>query len=77
MRTYHFTAVVEREGNGYTALCPELEIVSEGATLDEACRMLKEAVTLFFECAGTEEVSERTRKQCHIIPMECSIEQDR
>ncbi len=77
MRTYHFAAVVKREGNGYTALCPELDIVSEGDTVDEACRMLKEAVRLFLECAGTEEVDERTGKQCHIIPMECSIDQDR
>ena len=48
MRTIHFTAVIEREGNGYVALCPDLDIASQGDTVEEARTMLKEAVELFF-----------------------------
>jgi len=73
MRTIHFTAVIEREGNGYVALCPDLDIASQGDTVEEARTMLKEAVELFFECADEDEIQRRTEGECYIVPMECSI----
>ena len=30
-----FTAVIEREGNGYVSLCPELDIASQGDTVED------------------------------------------
>jgi predicted RNase H-like HicB family nuclease len=30
------TAVIEREGDGYVALCPDLDIASQGSTIEEA-----------------------------------------
>lgn len=53
------TAVIEREGDAYVSLCPELDIASQGDTIKRARDNLQEALTLFFECASTEEVSER------------------
>ena len=38
-----FTAIIEREENQYVALCPELDIASQGDTVEEARRNLKEA----------------------------------
>jgi len=73
MRTVHFTALIEQEGDGYVALCPELDIASEGDTVEEARMMLKEAVELFFECASEEEIARRTGGECYIVPMECTI----
>lgn len=73
MRTVHFTALIEQEGDGYVALCPELDIASEGDTVEEARLMLKEAVELFFECASEEEIGRRMGGQCYIVPMECTI----
>ncbi len=55
----HLTAVIEREGDGYVALCPELDIASQGDTVEEARANLQEAVELFFETASAEEVRER------------------
>jgi predicted RNase H-like HicB family nuclease len=46
-----FTAILEREGDVYVALCPELDIASQGATLEEATANLREAVALFLETA--------------------------
>lgn len=63
MRKIHFTASIEREGDGYVALSPELDIASEGHTVDEARRMLQEAVELFFECASEEEIARRVSNE--------------
>ncbi|MCS7151003.1 MAG: type II toxin-antitoxin system HicB family antitoxin [Endomicrobia bacterium] len=56
---YKFSAVLEKEGKYYTALCPELDIASQGKTVEEAIENLKEAVELFLECASKKEISER------------------
>jgi predicted RNase H-like HicB family nuclease len=53
------TAIIEREGDGYVALCPELDIASQGDTVDEARVNLMEAVELFFEVAPADEVRRR------------------
>ncbi len=53
------TAIIEREGDGYVALCPELDIASQGGTVEEARSNLREAVELFFETASPEERGSR------------------
>ena len=47
--THLLTAIIEREGDGYVALCPELDIASQGDTVEEARRNLTEALELFEE----------------------------
>ena len=54
-----FTALVEREGDGYTALCPELDVASQGDTVEEAKSNLTEAVQLFLETADPSEIQRR------------------
>lgn len=56
-RTY--TAILEREGDLYVALCPELDVASQGPSVEEATANLKEAVELFLECADPREIAER------------------
>ena len=56
------TTVIEREGDGYVALCPQLDIASQGDTAALACGNLKEALELFFETADSEEVSRRLQR---------------
>jgi predicted RNase H-like HicB family nuclease len=56
-----FTAILEREGDVYVALCPELDIASQGATLEEATANLREAVALFLEMADSREITRRLR----------------
>ena len=57
--TRQLTAIIEREGNGYVSLCPELDIASQGETIEQARENLREALELFFECASPEEVNTR------------------
>lgn len=53
------TAIIEREDDGFVALCPELDIASEGASIEEARSNLIEALTLFFEAADPSEIAQR------------------
>jgi len=46
-KKFQFTAVIEKEGDGYVSLCPELDIASQGSSVEEASANLKEAVELF------------------------------
>ena len=57
--TQQFTAIIEREGDGYVSLCPELDIASQGDNIEAARRNLIEALELFFETADPSEVKNR------------------
>ena len=72
MSTSQFTAVLEREGGLYVALSPELDVVSQGATVEEATANLKEAVELFLECADPEEIRRRRRGEVVIARFEAA-----
>ncbi|RMF79834.1 MAG: type II toxin-antitoxin system HicB family antitoxin [Nitrospirae bacterium] len=67
------TAVIEREGDGYVALCPEVGVASQGDTLEEARSNLQEALELFFEVASEEELAERVRGEVYITHMEVTV----
>ncbi|OGD35199.1 hypothetical protein A2V94_08515, partial [Candidatus Atribacteria bacterium RBG_16_35_8] len=54
-----FTAIIEREENLYVALCPELDIASQGKTVEQARTNLIEALELFFETASPQEIDKR------------------
>ncbi len=43
------TAVINKENNLYTAWCPELDIASQGKSIEEAIENLKEAIELYLE----------------------------
>lgn len=63
MQTQKFTAIIKREGDGYVALCPELDIASQGDSLEEARNNLIEALELFFEVADPSEIHNRLRSE--------------
>ena len=70
----HMTAIVEREEGGYSALCPEVDVASQGATVAEARENLAEALTLFFETASEEEVDRRLRNEVYVTSVEIAID---
>ena len=73
MSRHTYTAIVEREDDGYVALCPELDVASQGANVEEATANLREAVELFLECADPQEVARRTRGEVFITRFEASV----
>ena len=64
--TRHLTAIVEREGDGYVALCPEVDVASQGDTVAEARANLMEALTLFFETASAKELDRRLGEEIYV-----------
>ncbi len=71
--TRTLTAVLIREDDGFVALCPEVDVASQGETAAEAKSNLQEAVELFFECASEKEIAERLASEPLVSPMEVSI----
>lgn len=65
-----YTAILEREGDMYVSLCPELDVASQGATVEEALANLKEAVELFLECADPEEIKQRLHEEILVTRFE-------
>jgi predicted RNase H-like HicB family nuclease len=70
--TLRFTAVIYRESGGYVGLCPELDVASQGDSVEEASANLREAVELFLEAADPSEVSARTRGELYVSALEVS-----
>ena len=71
--TRQLTAIIEREGDGYVALCPELDIASQGATVAEARENLKETLELFFETAPENEIQERLHQEVYVTQVEIAV----
>ena len=72
MKQGTFTAVLEKEGNEYVALCPELDVASQGITVENAMANLREAVELFLECASPEEVESRLHNEVFVTRFEAA-----
>jgi predicted RNase H-like HicB family nuclease len=53
------TGIIQPEGEGFVSLCPQLDIASQGETIEEARDNLREALELFFECASPAEIQQR------------------
>ena len=67
------TAIIERENDGYVALCPDLDIASQGATIELARNNLREALELFFETASPEEVKQRLHEEVYVTQLEVAV----
>lgn len=65
-----FTAIIEREDDGYFATCPELDVVSQGDSVSEARDNLREAIELFLETASPQEIASRLNSEIYITQIE-------
>lgn len=73
MFTKHLTALIRKEDNLYVALCPELDIASQGDNIEQAKQNLTEAVELFFECASANEINQRYYGESYITQLEVAV----
>ncbi len=64
--TKKLTAIIVREGDGFISLCPELDIASQGDSVDEARKNLQEALELFFGTASPDEIEERLHEEIYV-----------
>lgn len=67
------TAIIEREDDGYVALCPELDIASQGLSVEQARANLIEALELFFETASPTEIARRLQNEIFITQVEVPV----
>jgi predicted RNase H-like HicB family nuclease len=68
-----FTAIIQQERKWFVALWPELDVASQGKTVEEARRNLTEAVELFLEEASPSEVRERLHKTTYVTQLEVAV----
>lgn len=68
--TRRYTAMIYRENGGYVALCPELDVASQGDSVEDASANLREAVELFLETASPGEVEARFHGEMYVASLE-------
>ena len=73
MQLQRFTAVIEREGDGYVSLCPEFDIASQGDSVEEAKANLTEAIELFLETADETEIKNRLHTEVFVTQLEVAV----
>ncbi len=69
-----WTVIIGREGEGYVSLCPELDIASQGDTIETARENLREALELFFETASPSEIESRLSDEVYVTHLEIGVE---
>ncbi len=70
--SHRFNAVITKEENWYVALCIELGVASQGKTVEDAKKNLKEAVELYIESFGTDDLPE-SKEEVMLYPLEIVI----
>jgi predicted RNase H-like HicB family nuclease len=70
---HRLTAIIEREDDGFVALCPEFDVASQGKSIEEARANLVEALTLFFEAADPSEIARRFQHEIFVTQVEVPV----
>ena len=69
-QSQRFTAMIYREADGFVAICPELDVASQGDSVEEASSNLREAVELFIEAADASEIEGRLKGELYVTALE-------
>ena len=72
-RRQQFTAIIQREGDGYVAICPELDVASQGGTVEQARDNLVEAISLLMETADPSEIESRLHSEVFVMQVQVSV----
>ena len=70
MKLPKLTAVIEPEEDWFVATCPELGVASQGRTIEDAEKMIKEAVELLLEEADEKEIKRRLNRGVKVTSLE-------
>jgi predicted RNase H-like HicB family nuclease len=68
-----FTAIIEREDDGFVSLCPEFDIASQGSSIEEAGANFGRRLSLFFEAADPSEVARRSHREIFVTQVEVTV----
>ncbi len=67
------TCIIEREGDGYVSLCPQIDIASQGDSVEQARNNLIEAIEIFFETASPNELKAKMYSEIYVTQIEVAI----
>ena len=67
------TCIIEKEGDSYISLCPQIDIASQGNSIEEARKNLVEAIELFLEMASPNEILARVYSEIYVTQMGVAI----
>jgi predicted RNase H-like HicB family nuclease len=73
MAIRRLTAILEREGDGFVSLCPEVDVASQGDTIEHAWTNLQEASKVFFETVSEIEVAEPLSGEVYVTTLEVAV----
>jgi predicted RNase H-like HicB family nuclease len=68
-----YTAIIQRSEKWFIALCPELDVASQGGTVEEARRNITAAVKLFLETASPSEIRRRMSRETQITQLAIAV----
>jgi len=68
-----FTAIIQRSEKWFIALCPELDVASQGETVEEATHNITEAVKIFLQTASPSEITRRMSRETYITPLAIAV----
>jgi len=72
-QSIRLTCLIREEEGGFSSLCPELDVASQGQTVEDARDNLAEALSLFLEAASPAEVKRRLRGELFISSLEVRV----
>ena len=67
------TCIIERAEDSYVSLCPQIDIASQGNSVEEARKNLVEAIELFLEMASPNEILARVYSEIYVTQIEVTI----
>lgn len=67
------TCLIHREDDSFVATCPQIDVASQGDSIEEARANLIEALELFFECSDDREVLRRLNNEVYVTPVEVRV----
>lgn len=70
--TRQMTAIIKRKGRGYIALCPQLDISSQGETIEQAKGNLREQLELFIESVPPDELKRHLDQEVFVTSVDVS-----
>jgi len=69
----NYSAIIQKDDNMFVSICPELDIASQGYSIEEAKMNLKEAIELFLDTASQQEILDRTLNEFYITSLEVQL----
>ncbi len=73
MPIHGLIAVIRRQDDAWISWCPEIDIASQGDTIEQAKANLKEVVELYVETAKESEIKELLGVEMYVSSFEVNV----